>query len=494
MNSKNIVNYHNFILAARDSGYKNTASAISELIDNSIEARATQINIEISKNKNNEFEIVVSDNGKGMNSEEISLALQFGGSTRFDSRHKLGRYGMGLPNSSISQCKRVEVYTWQGRNNLLYSYIDIDEIIVNSRSNQVRQYNIKEFEMPILSKSGTIVKWCKCDRLENKNTSQILKQLHDELGRIFRYYIWKGINILINGKSILPFDPLFIQRGSNLKGAKFWGKELAYQVRIPGKKNLMSDIRIRFSVLPIKKWSQLNNESKKRMYITQRAGVSVLRCGREIDYGWYFFGTKRKENYDEWWRCELLFEPELDEYFGVTHSKQGINQTEFINNVLVNDMESIARTLNNNVKSQFFNIKKSHPKVFSKTTLERNDAYLDGLKYSKNNFKSINSHDKIGGLSYEINLIDSNNENFFEIKKKQNKLHLLVNRKHIFYRKIFLTFHKDEAKDKLILIKLLEMLIFSAARSEFSFRKKEEIRIISAFKKQWSSNLNTFMS
>ena len=57
-------------------------------------------------------------------------------------------------------------------------------------------------------------------------------------------------------------------------------------------------------------------------------------------------GTKRKENYDDWWRCEIAFPPDLDELFGVTHTKQKVNPTEALNGILVPDLERIARELN----------------------------------------------------------------------------------------------------------------------------------------------------
>jgi hypothetical protein len=44
----------------------------------------------------------------------------------------------------------------------------------------------------------------------------------------------------------------------------------------------------------------LSNEEKSSLGISKRAGVSILRGGREIDYGWHFMGSKRKENYDDW--------------------------------------------------------------------------------------------------------------------------------------------------------------------------------------------------
>jgi sensor histidine kinase regulating citrate/malate metabolism len=112
MRQGDLVNIGNFIVATRDSGYKSTAAALAELVDNAIEANATKIHIQIHKHitaVNGDYELSVIDNGKGMSADELGLALQFGGSTRFNSRSQLGRYGMGLPNSSLSQCKRVEV-------------------------------------------------------------------------------------------------------------------------------------------------------------------------------------------------------------------------------------------------------------------------------------------------------------------------------------------------------------------------------------------------
>ncbi len=132
-----IIQVQNFIMATRDSGYKSTASALAEIVDNSIEAGATLVHIQIQRNvrgTEDDYELRITDNGAGMKSEELGLALQFGGSTRFNSRSQLGRYGMGLPNSSLSQCKRVEVITWKDKHQVYSNYLDVEEIVDHNQN------------------------------------------------------------------------------------------------------------------------------------------------------------------------------------------------------------------------------------------------------------------------------------------------------------------------------------------------------------------------
>jgi DNA topoisomerase VI subunit B len=111
-----IVDEQRFILSTRDTGYRSTASAVAELVDNSVQAGANRIRIFVSHEGigvDRRLLVAVMDNGCGMDAETLTTALRFGGSSRFDDRSGPGRFGMGLPNSSFSQAKRLEVYTWQ---------------------------------------------------------------------------------------------------------------------------------------------------------------------------------------------------------------------------------------------------------------------------------------------------------------------------------------------------------------------------------------------
>src|SRR2546430_10452546 len=88
-----IIALDKFIQATRDSGYKGTASAISELVDNSIQAGATRIAISVTAiapaEEEKAIEVSLLDDGCGMDPFTLRQALRFGGSTRFGDRSGL---------------------------------------------------------------------------------------------------------------------------------------------------------------------------------------------------------------------------------------------------------------------------------------------------------------------------------------------------------------------------------------------------------------------
>ena len=57
-------------------------------------------------------------------------------------------------------------------------------------------------------------------------------------------------------------------------------------------KEVVASATAQFSLLPVARWHDLPNEEKRRLGITGGAGLSVIRAGREIDYGWLLFGKR----------------------------------------------------------------------------------------------------------------------------------------------------------------------------------------------------------
>ena len=200
--SKSIFPSKTAIETVRDNGYNDTASAISELIDNSIDAKSKNIQIlvfEKTITKGNRpmkeiSEIVIVDDGKGMNVKEMETSLQFGNGTKSNNTDDeiIGKFGIGLPNASVSQCKRVEVYSWQ-KNKDLYTYLDVDEIISND---QEKINDIIEKKLPDNIKkeitsyeSGTAIIWSKCDNLDIARGETLYRRMSKKLCRVFRHYL-----------------------------------------------------------------------------------------------------------------------------------------------------------------------------------------------------------------------------------------------------------------------------------------------------------------
>ena len=349
-----IIALDNFIQATRDSGYKDTSSAVAELVDNSLQAGATEISVLFTAEDRLKYPIglKVIDNGCGMDSWTLRTSLRFGGSTRFNDREGLGRYGMGLPNSSLSQAQRVTVHTWSSnQGNVLCSYLDLDEIASGALTEVPQPNRVPRPSFVNGHNSGTAVTWTRCDRLDNRRISTISRKLLWTLGRKFRHFLWDGVSIFVNGDTVEPIDPLFLHPRAMFSGAEQFAEEMIYEVSAnPDDPSVTGFVRVRFSELPVSHWAKFSNSEKRARGISKGAGVSIVRGGREVDYGWFFLGGKRRENYDDWWRCEVQFDPVLDEAFGITHTKQQIRPRPHLVDALSSDIEATARALNTRVR------------------------------------------------------------------------------------------------------------------------------------------------
>jgi hypothetical protein len=341
----------NFVQAARDMGYISVSSAIAELVDNSIQAAATRITISISRPDESAFpHIEIEDNGVGMDATVLATCLQFGGSTRFGDRTSLGRFGVGLPAASLSQSRRVEVRSWRPDSPRLVVDLDLDSVTAGASP------NFTAISDPVISipatPSGTRVTWTACDRIEYKRLRWLERSLRRDLGRIFRDFIQAGVTLIVGTEEVTPNDPLMREMVVQEARPTMPMSDLIYEFA-HGDQGCTSTVTVTFVELPVDPWSLLDSKEKRSLGIIGGAGVSVMRAGREISTGWLFMGDKRKENYDDWWRCEIRFDPELDDLFGISNTKQGIRPSQHLLELLSMDIEPIARLLNSRVRQSF---------------------------------------------------------------------------------------------------------------------------------------------
>lgn len=352
------------VKAMRDNGYKNAAYAVAELMDNSIQAKATLVELlcadeEVAiehRTRRRISKVGVLDNGAGMNSETLQRALQFGNGywAETENHEGMGRFGMGLPSASISQCCRVEVWTWQGNpETALYSYIDLQEI----ESGEMQEIPTpKVAPIPELWRtaaasgfddSGTLVVWSGIDRCLWRTSKALIENSEELIGRMYRYWI-DGGDVRIRLASFMvsdpetmqldiearPNDPLYLMEHTSCP-EPFTDKPMfrpfpspdAYEVAIKVRfRDEDHEVKVRLSVATEEARAESSDDSREAgsrphgSHARRNVGVSVVRAGRELelDQGWINSYDPR----ERWWGVEVSFDPGLDDLFGVSNNKQ----------------------------------------------------------------------------------------------------------------------------------------------------------------------------
>ncbi len=362
------------IESMRDNGYKNAAYALAELIDNSIQAGADNVqlisfehvNTSGIRNTKQVQKIGIFDNGKGMDKRTLHLALEFGGSENRNDPNGMGKFGMGLPNSSISQCQRVDVWSWQNNDMPIHTYLDIDEM----KDGQLEHIPYPtENNLPIelteildgngiLPSSGTFILWTKLDRLQWKTSSSLYKHSEALVGRMYRKYIGdKKVRIVFKpyffDEKISKYvaaqspqatefranDPLYLTAHTSLPDlpGDFKG-EIPFELKETQKVEIVIEgqphtVVINASIIKKEVLNAIREAEESQKYqrvgstpwgkhFAQNAGMSIIRSDRELETYNDFF-NKDFLNYEaRYMGIEICFGPALDKIFGVANNKQ----------------------------------------------------------------------------------------------------------------------------------------------------------------------------
>ena len=402
----------------RQSGYRTTASAAREIVDNAIEAGAKKIHVifdypTIDRKKGQRREAVSAvafiDDGAGMLARMARYSLSWGGGTHFDDPDFIGRFGFGLPNASINQTRRVEVYTRvKGAKKFTKAWLDI----TNVRDHGVTQIeepteaDLPGFVQEYLKREGwnlehgTVVVWDKPDRLSRRTGASLKEHLVDDFAVTYRYLL-KSRELKIEGVTVKPIDPLFLDPDAlfhvpAVKGAvDKGGSQLIEDLSIPVKyvvdpetggrhlqrvsspedlddKNIVQQgvIYIKVARLPLgfavskkgnrKEIKPIDEDAFARFEIRRpRRGMSFVRAGREIETVDVFPHRLKDEasgmgvwpllqGYAYHWGVEVRFDPNLDDVFGIANDKQTVRPIEDFWRVLAAaDVDKLLNRENN---------------------------------------------------------------------------------------------------------------------------------------------------
>ncbi|MEO9470091.1 ATP-binding protein [Parasphingorhabdus sp.] len=310
----------------RDLGYS-LETAVADLIDNSISAKSEFIQV-FCDTASRQPTLAIIDDGRGMDSEEILIAMRHGSVNPRQERSAddLGRFGLGLKTASFSQCRQMTLVSskkgkfvaaeWNldlvdQEDDWLISILEEDEIS----------------ELPFVDQivgDGTLVLWRNLDRLFEDETggkraeivNEKLDILEKHLALVFHRYLsgdvrgWKKISIAVNGHNVEPFDP-FCRRNP---ATQVLPEEI---VRID-----RTEVRLQPYILPhhskltAKEYDYYQNRSD----FLSNQGAYVYRNGRLMAWGDWFRLVPKGEA-TKLARVQIDFPNSLDERWTIDIKK-----------------------------------------------------------------------------------------------------------------------------------------------------------------------------
>jgi hypothetical protein len=307
----------------RDIGYS-IETAVADIIDNSIAAKATEVNIRF------DFEsscpkLCVIDNGKAMSSDKLINAMRHGSMHPRMERavDDLGRFGLGLKTASFSQCRRLTVVSSQ-KKRLNAATWDLDTV---SDTDEWTLGILEPHEIGALpyidelGATGTMVLWEKLDRLCASETPSIgilyekIELVDRHLALVFHRFLageikGKKLDIKLNGHKVEAFDPFCISN----KATQLLPEEIC---RIQG-----HEVKIQPYILPHhSKLSPCEHDYyQTRSEFVGNQGVYVYRNNRLIAWGNWFRLVPKGES-TKLARVRIDFPNALDELWTIDIKK-----------------------------------------------------------------------------------------------------------------------------------------------------------------------------
>lgn len=204
-------------MSLRGLGYS-LQTAVADLIDNSISAEATRVDISIEWRAET-LRIAIRDDGVGLSKHKLIEAMRFGagGPNAARRENDLGRFGLGLKTASLSQARRFTVASWHSGELSIFRW-DLDHLERDGAGWDLLEGAAPGsetcFETFHRERRGTIVLWENVDfgrKTERPDPDWFrgeLALLERHLGMVFHRFLADGrLKIFISNTSIEPWDP-----------------------------------------------------------------------------------------------------------------------------------------------------------------------------------------------------------------------------------------------------------------------------------------------
>ena len=307
------------IESLRDIGYSFN-SALADIVDNSITAHASKVEITILHLE--QLTVSIVDDGYGLTRSELLQAMRLGSSSPREQRgtDDLGRFGLGLKTASFSQCRRLTVISRKDGVTSSFTW-DLDSVVAQNRWCVCETENLDEILKRIqLGPNGTAVLWQKVDRVASggnggRDVDRIIRESQDHLSLVFHRFLvqtagsgGQTLQLFVNARRLKPLDPFNSSNPATQLGPE---EEVSPGVRLqqftlPHRSTYPSDEEYERYGLP---GGYLKNQ-----------GVYLYRARRLIIFGTWF-GLARKNALTQLSRVRIDIGTDQDEKWKIDVKK-----------------------------------------------------------------------------------------------------------------------------------------------------------------------------
>ncbi len=343
------------------------SSAICDIIDNSIMAKANNIYIHIERDneryadnrRGNVKEYLIIDDGNGMDEKTMLRALELGSPEEFYNNSTLSKFGLGLKSATFSQGDELELIS--GQNGVFNKFIVSLTKVQEQGRYFASKVELSQNDLGIIAKFiskgyGTIVKIGKVRKEGHPSIKHTIDELKKKIGVIYCYFIKEnGLNIYIENSNIQAIDVLFTDEAmenGNLDENIWNGKEVRW---IEKPKNLILDIDSNIKVTI--EVTQLPHPPTVR--IEDRGADSRIREKYLIEasnYGFYVYRNKRLISWAETFngiipanqdlysfRGRILIDDSADDVFNIDVKKSTLTLSDEAWNTISDNAQEYKR-------------------------------------------------------------------------------------------------------------------------------------------------------
>ena len=304
----------------RDMGYS-FETAIADLVDNSIAANATLVDISVQLDFRGHVRVAIVDNGEGMDRQRLQDAMTYGSIKRPDPA-SLGKFGLGLKTASTAWCRRLSVVSRSsGSESPMMATWDMDYVAECGEwlllmTDEPDPEAVVRLEDAAPDHAGTVVLWTKVDRLLRSYSDPTGRPARNALAKRcddLRFHLSmtyqrfldpkdgraRNIRIVLNGERVTAWDP-FQEGVSELVASE------TQPVETGGK------FQVRAFILPRREEFADSDQEKNARISPDRQGIYIYRESRLI-HSADWLGMFRKEPHLNLLRVEFSFDHRLDD-------------------------------------------------------------------------------------------------------------------------------------------------------------------------------------